>query len=613
MSCPAGKKTLLDYAIPYWRRLLLVLFLSLLSTGLSLVLPYLSKDLIDRAFLGHDPRTLFMIVALFIGITIVSFVLNIVSGLRYTRTSAEILFDMRLSLYRHLQQLSPRFYARTRLGEIVSRINNDIAEVQRVAAETALAWVGNVLFLVGTIAIMLWLDARLFLLTVALIPASVWALIHYRRRLEGRVATLRQTSADIGSFLIETLQGVKLVVTSNAQQREELRFRGKNDAFIRALMSMQFLSYFAGGMPGLILSASTVLVFLYGGHRVIQGTLSMGAFVAFLAYQMRLFPPIQALMGLYTSLATAKVSLARVDQIFDTAPEVMEAPDAGALPTVRGDVSFENVSLTFDRNVGQIGNLPPIENRPVDYEASPDGPISNRRQVSNPPHTPVLDRVSFSVRAGETLAVVGQSGSGKSTIADLLLRLLDPDAGVIRLDGKDLRTLRLADLRRHIVLVDQEPFVFHASIAENLRYACPNASLSDLKEAAAAAGIDEFIRNLPQQFETQVGERGMALSAGERQRIAIARAFLADPALLVLDEPTAALDPVSERQVVAGYEAIMKGRTTILISHRLELANQADKVIVLDGATIVESGSPEELQLRQGSFSRLFGVAAAAR
>jgi ATP-binding cassette, subfamily B, bacterial len=612
MSCPASRKTLLDYAIPYWRRLLLVLALSLLSTGLSLVLPYLSKDLIDRAFLGHDAHILFQIVALFIGITVVSFVLNIVSGLRYTRTSAEILFDMRLSLYRHLQQLSPRFYARTRLGEIVSRINSDIAEIQRVAAETALAWVGNVLFLAGTIAIMIWLDARLFLLTVALVPVSVWALIHYRRRLEGKVAILRQASADIGSFLIETLQGVKLVVTSNAQQREEIRFRNKNDAFIRALMSMQFLSYFAGGLPGLILSAGTVLVFLYGGRQVIQGTLSMGALVAFLAYQMRLFPPIQALMGLYTSLATAKVSLARVDQIFDTAPEVIESPNATPLPTVRGDVTFENVTLSFDR-VGQIGNLRPIGNRPVNNEALPNGPITNRPQVTNPPHIRVLDNVSFTVRAGETLAVVGPSGSGKSTIADLLLRLLDPDSGVIRLDGKDLRTLRLADLRRHIVLVDQEPFVFHASIAENLRYARPDASLRDLQEAARAAGIDDFINNLPHRFETQVGERGMALSAGERQRIAIARAFLADPALLVLDEPTAALDPVSERQVIAGYEAIMKGRTTILISHRLELANQADKVIVLDEAAIVESGTPEELQLRQGRFSRLFGVAAAAQ
>jgi ATP-binding cassette subfamily B protein len=575
MSPPAPtKKTLVDYAIPYWRRLLLVLALSLLSTCLSLAIPYLSKSLIDRALLGRDWHTLLVIVALFAGITLLSFGLNIVSGLRYTRTSAEILFDMRLSLYRHLQRLSPRFYARTRLGEIVSRINNDIAEIQRVAAETALAWVGNVLFLAGTIGVMLWLDARLFLLSVALLPVSIWALMHYRRRLETKVASLRQASADIGSFLIETLQGVKLVVTSNAQEREERRFRAKNDTFISALMSMQLLSYFSGGLPGLILSGSTVLVFLYGGYQVIQGTLSMGGFVAFLAYQLRLFPPIQALMGLYTGLATARVSLARVDQIFDTAPEVVEAANPTALPNVRGDVSFEDVSLSFDRS------------------------------------GPVLDRISFSIRAGETLAVVGPSGSGKSTIADLLLRLLDPDAGAVRLDGHDLRSLRLADLRRHVVLVDQEPFVFHASIAENLRYARPNASLHDLEQAVHAAGIDDFIRNLPQQFDTPVGERGMALSAGERQRIAIARAFLADPAVLVLDEPTAALDPVSERQVVTGYEAIMKGRTTILISHRLELACQADRVVVLDGARIVETGSPHELRRLPGTFAKLFGLAA---
>ena len=512
---------------------------------MSLVLPYLSKALIDRGLMGRDSRALVVIVSLFAGITLISFLLNVVSGLRYTGTSAQILFDMRLALYRHLQQLSPRFYAKTRLGEIVSRINNDIAEIQRVAAETALAWLGNVLFLIGTVAFMLWLDARLFLLTIALLPISFWALVHYRQRLEGKVATLRQASADIGSFLIETLQGVKLVVTSNAQQREEQRFRAKNDHFIRALMSMQLLSYLSGGLPGLILSGSTVLVFLYGGMQVIHGTLSLGAFVAFLAYQMRLFPPIQSLMGLYTNLATARVSLDRVNQIFDTKPEVVEAPDAAPLGEIRGDVSFENVTLAFDRT------------------------------------GPVLDKVSFSVRAGETMAVVGPSGSGKSTIADLLLRLLDPDAGVVSLDGRNLRGIPLKDLRARVVMVEQEPFVFHTTIAENLRYSRPDASDADLEEAARAAGIHEFIQNLPLKYETQVGERGMALSAGERQRIAIARALLADPAVLVLDEPTAALDPGSERQVVAGYGAIMKGRTTILITHRLELARPARTVILL--------------------------------
>jgi ATP-binding cassette, subfamily B, bacterial len=569
------RKTLLQYAIPYWRRLVLVLALSLISTLLSLAIPFLSKDLVDHALLGRDFHRLLIIVALFTGITLGSFLLNVVTGLRYTRTSAEILFDMRLSLYRHLQRLSPRFYARTRLGEIVSRINNDIAEIQRVAAETALAWIGNVLFLVGTIVSMVVLDARLFLLTIALLPVSLWALVHYRKKLEGKVSAVRQSSADIGSFLIETLQGVKLVVTSNAQQREEARFRQKNDSFIRALMSMQLLSYFSGGLPGLILSGSTAMIFLYGGSQVIQDPRRLGAFIAFIACAMRLFPPIQALMGLYTNLATARVSLGRVGQIFDTAPEVIEAPDARPLSHVRGDVDFEEVTLSFDRS------------------------------------GPVLDRISFSVRAGETLAIVGSSGSGKSTIADLLLRLLEPDSGVVRLDGHDLRGVKLADLRRQVVLVEQEPFVFHTSIAENLRYSRPDASQRDLEEAARAAGIDAFIRNLPQQFETQVGERGMALSAGERQRIALARAFLADPAVLVLDEPTASLDPVSERQVVAGYEAIMRGRTTILISHRLELASQADRVVVLDGAKIVECGTPDDLRASQGSFAKLFNTAVA--
>jgi len=574
------RKTLLQYAIPYWRRLVLVLALSLVSTGLSLVIPYLSKDLFDRALLGRDFQRLLIIVAIFTGITLVSFLLNVITGLRYTRTSAEILFDMRLSLYRHLQRLSPRFYARTRLGEIVSRINNDIAEIQRVAAETALAWIGNVLFLIGTVVAMLLLDPRLFLLTIALLPVSLWALVHFRKKLESKVADVRQTSANIGSFLIETLQGVKLVVTSNAQQREEARFRQKNDSFISALMSMQRLSYFSGGLPGLILSASTALVFLYGGRQVIlgpaHGGITPGTFIAFTTYAMRLFLPIQALMGLYTNLATARVSLGRVGQIFDTVPEVMEAPDARPLPRVRGDVDFEEVTLSFDRS------------------------------------GPVLDGISFSVRAGETLAIVGSSGSGKSTIADLLLRLLEPDNGVVRLDGYDLRGVKLADLRRQVVLVEQEPFVFHTSIAENLRYSRPDASQSDLEEAARAAGIDAFIRNLPQQYETQVGERGMALSAGERQRIALARAFLADPAVLVLDEPTASLDPVSERQVVAGYEAIMRGRTTILISHRLELASQADRVVVLDGAKIVECGTPDDLRASQGSFAKLFNTAVAS-
>ncbi len=540
----------------------MVLGLSVVSTGMSLVLPYLSKDLVDRALLGRDPHALWRTMALFAGAAAAGFALNAVSGLRYTRVSADILFDMRLALYRHLQELSPRFYARTRIGDILSRINNDIGEIQRIAAEMALAWVGNVLFLTGSVAMLVWLDWQLFLLSTALMPASVWALIHYRRRLETRAGMLRQASADIGSFLVETLQGVRLVVTSNAQEREAERFRGKNAGFVKALMSMQLLSYLAGGLPGLILSASTMVVFLYGGHEVIRGTMRLGTLVAFLAYQMRLFPPIHALMGLYASLATVRVSLGRVGEIFDVAPEVEDG--CTALERVHGEMRFEGVSFSFDRG----GAL--------------------------------LENVDFDVRAGEMLAIVGPSGCGKSTIADLMVRLLDPDKGTVRLDGNDVRDLRLADVRRHVVLVDQEPFVFHSTVAENIRYARPEASDAEVEEAARAAAIDGL------GLDTVVGERGTALSAGERQRVAIARAFLTNASVLVLDEPTAALDPMAERRM----GAVLRGRTTVVITHRLELARLADRVLVLDGARIVESGVPDALGAQRGRFAELFATAA---
>ena len=223
--------------------------------------------------------------------------MNVAGGLRYTRVSADILFDMRLELYRHLQKLSPRFYAGTTLGEIVSRINSDISEIQRVASDTALAWLGNVIFLIGTVGMLIWLDARLFLVSLIMMPPSLWALVRFRRRLEISVADLRQRSADIGTFLIETLQGMKLVVASNAQRREVSRFSGKNDSFVDSFMSMRWLTYLAGGLPGPILSAGTAVVFLYGGSRVISGAIFLGTFVAFMAYQMRLLSPVQGLMG----------------------------------------------------------------------------------------------------------------------------------------------------------------------------------------------------------------------------------------------------------------------------------------------------------------------------
>lgn len=561
----------LRYLVPYWRRLALVVLLSGLNTALALTLPYLTKMLVDGALVARDLRVLYWTVVLFAAASIGGFALTAITGLRYTSVSADVLFDMRLALYRHLQRLSPRFYARTPLGDILARVNNDVGEIQRVAAESLLAWVGNVLFLIGSIAAMFWLDERLALVGISLVPIAVWVLARTRATLAAHVKRVREASSAIGSFLIETVQAVRLVVTSNAQEREAARFRAANTGFVNALMSMQLWTYLSGSAPGLVLSAGHVAVFVYGGHRVVTGTLTLGTFIAFMAYYMRLFQPVQALMGLYTNIATVQVSLARVHQLLDTPPDVVEAPIPDRLTRVRGIVEFDRVSVDLGR--GQI-----------------------------------LTAVSFAVPAGETVAVVGPSGSGKSTIADLMVRLLDPDEGAVRLDGIDLRQVSLEDLRRHVVLVDQEPVLFHASIAENIRYARPDASDEHVREAASAAGVDEVIARLPDGFHTIVGERGAALSAGERQRVAIARALLVDPSVLVLDEPTAALDPVSERQVLAGYEHAMHGRTTMLITHHLSLASAADRVVVLGDRGIIEQGRPAELQVSGGAFAALFST-----
>jgi ATP-binding cassette subfamily B protein len=560
----------LGYVAPHWRRLVLVLVLSLVSTVAALYIPYLARLLIDRALIGRDSAALITIILQFAALTLGSFVLNVVSGLVYTRTSADILFEMRLGVFRQLHRLSPRFYADLPVGQIATRINADIGEIQRVAAEIALAWLGNVIYLVGSVVILFRLDRVLFLVSLALLPAALWALVRYRSRMEVAVAGVRDRSADVGSYLIEALLGMKVIVGFNAQEREAARFRKQNDAFIEALMSMRRLTYLSGGVPGLLLSAGSGLVFLVGGMRVIDHAITMGTLVAFVAYQMRLVWPIQALMGLYASLASARVSLKRVSEILDAPVDVVESPTAVALPSVQGELTLAHVTYAFGRG------------------------------------GPVLDGVSLDIAPGERVAIVGRSGEGKSTIADLLVRQLDPHSGRVLLDGIDLRDARLVDVRRHMLVVDQDPFVFNATLAENIRYARPDAEDAAVRAAADAAGLSALVDRLPRGIETSAGERGRALSAGERQRLALARAFLADPAVLILDEATGALDPATEAQVAAGYEAVMAGRTTIIITHRLELARRADRVLVLEGGRIVEEGTATDLLGLGQSFASLF-------
>lgn len=562
----------LAYLRPYAGRVAVVLALNLAATGVALYVPFLTRTLVDDAFLGRDASALASVVALFAGATLATYALNVASGLLYTHASACVLFDMRLAVYRHLQRLSPRFFARTPLGDIVSRLNNDVGEVQRILAEAALGWVGNLVFLAGAAGMVVWLDWRLAIAAGVLLPASVAALIRYRRRLEGRVRTMRERSAEIGAFLIETLQGARVVALFNAQEREAGRFKRRNDAFIAALMAMQRLRYLAGGLPGLLLAASTAVVFLYGGGRVIDGTLTLGTFTAFVAYQIRLVGPVQGLMGLYAGIATAGVSLRRVHELLDEPPAVSDPVRPASLGAARGEVAFEAVSYGHGRGGA------------------------------------VLDGFDLRVAPGEVVALVGRSGSGKSTVADLLARQMDPGAGRVLLDGIDLRSARLADVRSRVAVVEQSPFVFNAPMLENVRYGRPGASEREVAEAVERAGLGDFVAAAPEGLRTPVGEGGRALSAGERQRVAVARALLADPVVLVLDEATGALDPATESRVALAYAEAMHGRTALVISHRQALVRKAARVAVLDAGRVVDEGAPDDLERRSPAYRSLFAV-----
>ena len=502
----------------------------MIASMAGLVQPYLSQRLIDGGLLARRWDVMLEVAAWMMGLAVVGFGLNFYSSYRYVGLSARMLFDMRRALFEHLLRLSPRFYARTRLGDILSRLNGDLGEVQRVAADLPLAVFQNVVFLVGSVGLMLWLSPRLFAASVVVLPAAVWFLLAYQRRLEGRTRVLREESAGIGSFLVESLSGVRLIATSNAEATESGRFAARQERFYGALMDMQRVALGWGAMPGLLFTASNAGVFLYGGWLVLDGTMSVGGLIAFLAYYGRLLGPVQGLMGISNQLVTARVSLDRVFALFEAKPEVTD-----------GVRDFENGEIEFDR----VG---------VSHEG--------RR---------VLDGFTARIAEGTFCAVIGESGVGKSTIADLLVRLTDAESGAVRIGGVDVREMRLEALRRGVVLVEQTPFLFHASVRENLAM----GRAGQVEEVARELGIAELLDR------DAAGERGQALSAGERQRIGIARGLLREGSIYVFDEPTAALDEANEAAVIRIMRERLQGKTVVVITHRAKVAAMADQVIDL--------------------------------
>ena len=552
-------KRLRVFVQPYAGRLTGILGINLVATLLGLTQPLISKLLIDVALPHRNWKILCEVVGLMFVATVVGFVLNILSSYQYVRVSAAMLYDMRVALYRHLQTLSPRFYAKWRLGDLVSRLNNDIGEVQRVSADTLLSILSNVVFLIGSIAAMLWLDWKLFLLSVVLLPLCLYTFTHYQRKLTVFTKELRERAADVGSLFVETLIGMRSVVAANAGEYESQRFGKRNKAFVDALLRLQMVSFLSGGLPGTILTVSTSLVFLYGGRMIIDGKMTIGTLVAFMGYHTRLLSPVQNMMGLSANLAAARVSLRRIFEILDTPAEVVERPGAMPLAPVRGRIVLEDVMLRHDRE-------------------------------------DVLKGVSCEIRAGTFCAILGPSGAGKSTIADLLVRFLDPDAGRITVDGVDLSDVaaRRPSKRNgagrpdaaHVQLFDcGKHLLFPPGVDAGRDRSGGPRSWSRRDDSTA----------FPMVTTRKTGERGLALSAGERQRIALARALLRNPSVLILDEPTSALDPETERIVAQNLRQSLHGRTVIIITHRPALAEIADSVLQLRDGRIVDGKPVAEL------------------
>jgi len=537
---------------PYACQLGLMIVIGLAGSALGLVQPYLSKYLVDNALLRRDVHALMISAVLMFAATVAGSILSYVSGYGYMRVSASMLLDMRLKVYAHLHALSPRFYARARLGDLVSRLNGDVAEVQRISSDFFLTTLTNALFIAGSLGMMIWLSWKLFFVGIVLIPFSIALFRFFQIRMNLLARELRERSAAIGTLFVETLLGVRLVACFNSSEYESERFRSRNDSFVSTLMRFQSTSMLGRTVPGTLLTAATTAVFVYGGQQIIAGQMTMGTLVAFMAYHSRLLSPVQSLLGLSASLSSAKVSLSRVLELLDAPIEVTEQPDAVAVSAVHRSIEFRDVTLRHDGRA-------------------------------------VLDDVSFEIPAGVFSVIVGPSGSGKSTIADLMVRLLDPDAGAVMIDGLDLKRTRLSDLRRTVVLIDQSPYLFHGTLYENIAYAKPFVGRVAVEQAAHAAGLTELLRGLPEGLNTVAGERGLTLSAGERQRVAIARAFLAKPEVLILDEPSAALDPARERELVDNLRWAFAGKTLIAITHKPALASVADHILYIKDGRVAEA------------------------
>lgn len=552
-----------------------VLLCILIGAGLGVVPAYLTAQIIDRAIGGHDAHLLVVLTVATVLVVIVAGLIGVLQSYLNNVIGQHVMADMREKLYRHLMTLSLRFFGRTKLGDLMSRFNNDIGGIQNTVTNTFVSIVSNVITLIVTVAFMVAFNPLLAAVAIIIVPAFAIPTRQVGKLRRKLSRATQEKLAEMGAFLEETLgiSGMLLIKNFVRQGYETERFDGTSQDIMRLQVRQNMVGRWFVMFIGLFSTLGPALVYLVGGLEVmgqIPGHVSVGEIVAFVTLLGRLYPPASQLMNVWVDVQGSASLFDRIFEVFDEQPEITDRPGAIALPPVAGHIAFDHVDFAY------------VPNRPA------------------------LRDVSFEVQPGQLVALVGPSGAGKTTVTTLIPRHYDVTGGAVRIDGHDVRDVKLYSIGENLGMVTQETYLFHASLRDNIAYGRPGATDDEIIAAAQAANIHDFIMELPDGYATIVGERGYKLSGGEKQRIAIARVILKDPRVLILDEATSSLDSQSEALIQSALEPLMRQRTTVVIAHRLSTILAADQILVLDHGQIVERGTHHELLAHNGLYAQLY-------
>jgi ABC-type multidrug transport system fused ATPase/permease subunit len=545
----------------------------MVGVGLShLFAPYLIKLAVDKYIASGSVSGVTFLALLYAGNALAGWLLQYHEWLLMERAAQGALLDLRQTLFRHLMRLDLGFYDRHAVGRLMSRVQNDIGSLQDIFTSGILSSIGDLLTLIGIVVVMLLLHVQLTLITLTVLPLMVLLTVVWRTRSRRAFQRSRTALAQVNAGLQESISGVRVIQSLCSEDNNTRRFEGVNRAHFAANLLASQLSAILLPTIELIGVVGIALVVVFGGPMVLAGSLSAGSLVAFVLYIQRFFEPIRDLGFRWNNLQLAMAAGEHVFEVLDAEVQIQEDPHPVVLPRLRGEVEFRHVWFHYQADV------------------------------------PVFQDLSLHIPAGQSLAIVGHTGAGKTTLVNLLARFYDVSDGAILVDGVDLRRLSLESLRGQIGIVLQEPFLFSGTVRDNIRYGNLTASDAAIMEAARAIGVHEFIMQLEQGYDTEVHERGILLSHGQRQLISFVRALLADPRILILDEATASVDTETERLIQAGLATLLRGRTACIIAHRLSTVKHADRIIVLDQGRVIEDGTHEALLQRGGLYHRLYAM-----